>query len=159
VTAAPRAVARRYARALLDVASSQSAGTAQQLQSELADFASQVAANAELRRVLLNPALPVDARRDRVEILETRAEEYAQALNARQGRISAEAVTAVSLDAAQKDALAAALCTSIGKTVELQARVDEAVLGGVLVKVGGRTYDGTLRARLASLRARLASGR
>jgi hypothetical protein len=33
------------------------------------------------------------------------------------------------------------------------------VLGGVLVKVAGRTYDGTLRARLLGLRARLASGR
>ena len=60
---------------------------------------------------------------------------------------------------AQMAALTSALRTTVGKTVELHTRVDKAVLGGVLVKVGGRTYDGTLRARLEGLRARLVSGR
>ena len=71
----------------------------------------------------------------------------------------AEAVTALPLAEAQKAALASALCKTVGKTVELHARVDKNVLGGVLVRVGGRTYDGTLRARLEGLRTRLVSGR
>ena len=48
---------------------------------------------------------------------------------------------------------------TVGKTVELSARVDAAVLGGVQVTVDGRTYDGTVRTRLRGLRARLAAGR
>jgi F-type H+-transporting ATPase subunit delta len=185
VTAPPRAVARRYARALLDVATALPRGTAPQLQKELVAFVRQVEASAELRRVLLNPALSSDAKRrillaladstgaspllrrllellasrDRVAILGALAEEYTQALNQKEGRVTAEAITAVPLAETQKAALATALGTTVGKTVELQSRVDEAVLGGVLVRVGGRTYDGTLRARLAALRAQLVSGR
>jgi F0F1-type ATP synthase delta subunit len=42
--------------------------------------------------------------------------------------------------------------------VEIETRLDPAVLGGVLVRVGGRSYDGTVRARLRALKERLASG-
>jgi F0F1-type ATP synthase delta subunit len=40
--------------------------------------------------------------------------------------------------------------------VDLRTSVDPALLGGVLVRMGGRTYDGTVRARLRELRERLA---
>jgi F-type H+-transporting ATPase subunit delta len=180
----PRALARRYARAVLEVADTQGAGAPSALAGELSGFATLLQTSGELRRALLNPALGADARRrllaglaaaagssplmvrllelvathDRVALLPALAEEYAEALNQREGRVSAEAVTAQPLGEAQRGALAQALRTAVGQSVELKARVDPAVLGGVLVKVGGRTYDGTVRARLAALRQRLASG-
>jgi len=69
-----------------------------------------------------------------------------------------KAVSAVPLAEAQRAALAQALGSAVGRNVELEARVDPAVLGGVRVTVGGRTYDGTVRSRLAALRERLVSG-
>jgi F-type H+-transporting ATPase subunit delta len=181
----PRALARRYARAVLDVAAAQGPTTAAALGAELSDVVGLLEQNHELRSVLQNPGLGGDVRRrvltgiltqagaspllarlmdllagnDRVGLLPALAEEYAEALNQREGRVSAEAVTAVPLEEAQRSALAKALNAAIGKTVELKARVDPAVLGGVRVTMGGRTYDGTVRTRLAALRERLVSGR
>jgi F0F1-type ATP synthase delta subunit len=42
--------------------------------------------------------------------------------------------------------------------VELARRVDADVLGGILVRMGGRTYDGTVRSQLKALRESLAHG-
>ena len=180
----PRALARRYARAALDVAAEQGSPAAAALAGELSALAALLENNDELRRVLPNPGLGSDARRrvlasivaqaggstllarlvdllarnDRVGLLPALAEEYADALNRREGRVSAQSVSAVPLAEAQRAALAQALGSAVGRNVELEARVDPAVLGGVRVTVGGRTYDGTVRSRLAALRERLVSG-
>jgi F-type H+-transporting ATPase subunit delta len=73
----------------------------------------------------------------------------------RRGVVAAQAVSAEPLSDGQRQALALAL----GGNVDLRARVDPAVLGGVLLRIGGLTFDGTVRARLAALRRRLAAGR
>jgi F-type H+-transporting ATPase subunit delta len=175
VTGAPRALARRYARALLDVAG----GDALALRDELRAFGRIVEGHPELRRALLEPGLGTEPRRrvlaavaegagasallrrllgllasrDRVSLLPDVIECYAELANAAQGVVSAEVVSAAPLAEAQRRALAAAL----GGTVELRSREDPALVGGVLVRVGGTTYDGTVRTRLAALRRRLAS--
>ena len=180
----PRAIARRYAKALLDVARVQGPEAPAALQGELSSFARSFEASPELRQALRHPTLRADTRRkvvgaladtggaspllrrlldlvatrDRLELLPALAEEYAEACNAAAGRVSAGAVTAVPLTDSLKAGLSSALSAAVGKAVELKARVDPAVLGGVLVSVGGRTYDGTVRGQLAALRARLASG-
>ena len=46
----------------------------------------------------------------------------------------------------------------IGAEVELATKVEPEVLGGLRVRMGGRTYDGTVGAQLAALRRSLASG-
>ena len=79
-------------------------------------------------------------------------------MNAARGVVQAQATGAIALSANQERALAEALAKATGRKVELTARVDPKVLGGLQVKVGGRTYDGTVRAHLALLRRRLASG-
>jgi len=78
--------------------------------------------------------------------------------NAHRHVASAEVVSAVSLDEDQQRALVGALEKATGMGVEIETRLDPAVLGGVLVRVGGRSYDGTVRARLRALKERLASG-
>ena len=179
----PRALARRYAKALLDVARAQGARPAA-LEQELRGLVRLIDGSFELRSALSLPTLRAEARlrlvralaeagkgspllrlllellaeRDRLALLPALAEEFAEARNAAEGRASAEAVTAVPLAQPQRAALSSALGEAVGKTVELKARVDPALLGGVLVKLGGRTYDGSVRGRLAALRARLASG-
>ena len=174
-----RALARRYARALLDTAGREGTEATLALRDELRACSALVSGQAELQRALRHPGLGAERRRrllaavaeragtttllrrlvdllaarERLALLPDVADAYAEAANAAHGVVSAEAASAVPLGDAQRRALAAAL----GETVELRTRVEPALLGGVLVRVGGRTYDGTVRARLATLRRRLAA--
>jgi len=177
VTGAPRTLARRYGRALLNVAERQGPNAALTLRDELRTFAGSVAGHPELRRAVLHPGLGTEAKarllaavadragastlvrrlldllavRDRVALLEDVVEAYAGLANAALGIVSAEAVSAVALPDPQRRALAAAL----GDAVELRTRVAPHLLGGLLVRVGAKTYDGTVRTRLDTLRQRL----
>ena len=179
MTGSPRAVARRYARALLDVAERAGGEATLELRDELRSFWPIVSDHAGLRRALLHPGLGLEPRRlllaavaeragastllrrlldvlasrDRVTLLPDVVETYAELANAARGIVSAEAVSAVPLPAAQARALSAA----IGGAVELVTGVDPGLVGGVLVRTGGKTYDGTVRTRLNALRRRLAA--
>jgi len=106
---------------------------------------------------LLLRLLDLLAERGRLDVLSAVAESYAVLHNAHKGVVRAEVVTAVPLETTQQRLLETALGqVADAKAVELRAQVDPTVLGGVLVRMAGRTYDGTVRGRLASLRARLA---
>jgi F-type H+-transporting ATPase subunit delta len=70
--------------------------------------------------------------------------------------VAAEAVSATPLDEPQTRAVAKALGAATGRQVDLSARVDPRLLGGMLVKMEGRTYDGSVRARLTALKRTLA---
>lgn len=179
MSGAPRALARRYARALLYVAGREGTEAILALRDELRAFSPLVSGHAGLCRALLHPGLGAEPRRrvlaaladragatvllrrlldllasrDRVALLPAVTETYAELANAARGVVSAEAVSAVALNEAQGRALAAAL----GDAVELRTAVDPALVGGLLVRMGGRTYDGTVRTRLAALRRQLAA--
>jgi F-type H+-transporting ATPase subunit delta len=71
---------------------------------------------------------------------------------------SGEAVSAAPLAEGQKEALRAVLGMSLGLTVNLKTREDPSLLGGLRVTIGGRRYDGSVRAQLRALRERLAAG-
>mgnify|MGYP006782108445 CR=1 FL=1 len=51
-----------------------------------------------------------------------------------------------------------ALARLSGKDVELRSELDPKVIGGVLVRAAGKSYDGTVRGRLRALRSRLVHG-
>lgn len=176
MSGAARPLARRYARALLDVA--RAAGEALAVRDELRALVPAVTGHDALWRALVHPGVSAEvkgrvlaavaetagaspvvrrlvallAARDRVALLPEVAEAYADAANAAQGVVSAEAVSASPLTGDEHRALEAAL----GGAVELRTRVDPDLLGGLLVRVGGTTYDGSVRARLAALGRRLA---
>jgi F-type H+-transporting ATPase subunit delta len=67
-------------------------------------------------------------------------------------------VTAVELDEKQREALTQALAGVSGHDVDLRTRLDPRVIGGVLVRMAGKSYDGTVRGRLKAMRARLVHG-
>ena len=67
------------------------------------------------------------------------------------GEVSAEVISASVLTKAQADRLAAAIQSRIGKTVKLNVSVDEALVGGLIVKVGSTMIDTSIRSRLAAL--------
>jgi len=67
------------------------------------------------------------------------------------GEVTAEVVTAKGLTKAQTEKLAKALNAQVGKTVQIEASVDESLIGGMIVKVGSRMVDTTIKAKLAAL--------
>lgn len=67
------------------------------------------------------------------------------------GEVTAEVMAARALTEAQTKALTEALKSSVGKDVKLHVIVDESLIGGLVVKVGSRMIDTSIRSKLASL--------
>jgi F-type H+-transporting ATPase subunit delta len=67
------------------------------------------------------------------------------------GEVTAEVTAAEALSKAQSDKLAKSLSASVGKTVKLNTTVDESLIGGLIVKVGSKMIDTSIRSKLASL--------
>ncbi len=71
------------------------------------------------------------------------------------GEISAEVTSAHALTAAQETELKAALKSVTGKDVTVNVTVDPSILGGLIVKVGSRQIDTSLRTKLSTLKLAL----
>ena len=67
------------------------------------------------------------------------------------GEVTAEVTSAKALTKAQSDKLAKSLKATTGKTVSLQTKVDESLIGGLIVKVGSKMIDTSIRSKLNSL--------
>jgi F-type H+-transporting ATPase subunit delta len=172
--------ARRYARALLDVALEK--GAAEPLRAELAAMVKLIAAHPDLAALLANPAVSAERKkklaaavaaragatdllarlvtlmgeRDRLDMLPMVSAAYTRLWNAHRGVVAAQAVSAVPLEETELRAVSRALAAASGREVDLSARVDPRLLGGMLVHMEGRTYDGSVRTRLRALRRTLA---
>jgi F-type H+-transporting ATPase subunit delta len=73
----------------------------------------------------------------------------------RANRMTATLVTAAAVDDAMRDSVRVALEGVTGKHVVLDAKVDPALLGGVVIRFGDTVVDGSIKSRLATLRQRL----
>ena len=76
---------------------------------------------------------------------------YRKAYNADHGIVCVRAVSAVALTPEQKQKLTAKLETITGKTIQLENRLDPAVLGGVRLDYDGIQVDGTVKNRLDTI--------
>jgi F-type H+-transporting ATPase subunit delta len=176
------AAARRYARALLDVALEKGDDA---LREQLETLGQLYTGHAELRTLLLHPTVPPEKKtaviaallrgrpsdllqrlvalllqRDRIELLPLIAKAYVRRWNTQKGIVEAEAVSARALDETEARAIAAAAARAVGgKEVELRRRVDPDLMGGLLLRMEGRIFDGSVRARLRALREQLAGTR
>jgi F-type H+-transporting ATPase subunit delta len=86
------------------------------------------------------------------------AVEYQNLLDESANRLHANVTVAREPNDADRTALAAQLSKTMGKTVVPHVIVNPAILGGVIVRVGDRVMDGSVRKRLATLRSRLVAG-
>ena len=68
------------------------------------------------------------------------------------GVVAAEVVSAQPLSAAQMKSVVAALTQALGKTPEVEARVDAGLLGGLKVKVGSKLFDASLKTKLDQMK-------
>jgi F-type H+-transporting ATPase subunit delta len=73
-------------------------------------------------------------------------------LSRHRGEMSATVTAATKLTESQITALRQALKAALGKEIMLEERVDPSLLGGLIVKVGSRMVDSSLRTRLNSLK-------
>ncbi|RKG85268.1 ATP synthase F1 subunit delta [Corallococcus terminator] len=174
-------IARRYARAILDVAAE---GNRTDLVAEqLNAFADVVGHSPELSDVLLNPAYsraqrsdvveavlkalpsPADPAlanalrllvdRNRLGYLPDIARLYRDMADARAGRVRGQVTSAVPLSADAVSQLQQSLQQLTQRNVVLETRVDPSLLGGVSAQVGGTLYDGTLRSQMEQMRRAL----
>lgn len=158
------------------------AGSLDRVEGELFDFGQLVTSSPELAMTLTSPAIPADGKSALVHsLLDGRADPvtaevlaYAmsrlrgrrveaaigelQALAAEQvGRAVAEVWVARPLDDEQRARIIAALSTIQGRPVRLNEKVDPAVIGGALVRVGDVVMDGTIASKLEQARRLIAS--
>jgi F-type H+-transporting ATPase subunit delta len=179
---ASRASARRYARALFDVVSK--SGDVDRTLVELKALGGAITGHAELERALTSAGVPVSAKQsvvrellalqpvskvvarlmtlivenDDVNELAVIVEEFEQRVLELHQVVKAEITSAVPLAADKMAAIEASLAAAAGSRVVITSRVDPAILGGVVAKVGSRVYDGSVVRHLARIRARLVSG-
>jgi F-type H+-transporting ATPase subunit delta len=146
------------------------------------DAAAETAATDELRGVLANPAIPLDQRMDvaekvfaslsrpvlnlvllllkrgRIEQLPRVAAEFRRLDDQRNNIVHATVTSAAPLEADEVEAIRSRLEGLTGSSVDLETSVDTDLLGGVVVRVGDRLIDGSVRGRLERLRNQLAAG-
>ena len=170
---------RRYADAAFEIGLRD--GTLEVWRREL-DAAAAMAADSQLIEVLGNPSTPLDqrleaaqgvfggfsqpvrnlllllVRRGRIEQLPRVAAEFARRDDERNGLTHATATSAAPLGQEEVRAIETRLEAMTGGRVTLELAVDPSLLGGVVVRIGDRLIDGSVRGRLERLRNQLASG-
>ena len=174
----PAAVASRYARALVDVVLAPTSKTQpDRVRQDLHAFEQALTGSPELSTALLSPAVKRARKRAVIERLvkaldlsttarnfllvlidHRRTGELASIIPAfeklvdeRQGRLQVDVVSAQELKPPQQTALVQRLETVSGKQVRLNLKVDESLLGGVMLRLGSTVYDGSVRGRLDAI--------
>ena len=96
--------------------------------------------------------------RGQVEAIPQACEEFAELLDRQEGRQRVEVTTAVPLEAAEVERIGTFVSGLIGREVVVTARVDDSILGGLIVQIGDRLLDGSTQSRLNGLREQLHAG-
>lgn len=169
-------VAERYANALFELALD--SDTLAAVDGDLGRFASLVSESDDLKRLLKSPVFSAEEQARAIGAVLDKAEiggivgnfirvaagnrrlfavpdmigAFRQLLARHRGEVSAEVVSAEPLSEKHVAELKEALKASLGKDVALSAHVDPALIGGLIVKVGSRMIDGSLRTKLNSLK-------
>lgn len=172
--------ARRYAEAAFEVATRD--GTLERWRSEL-ELAAALAGDRRAVAILSNPAIAVERRagvlrdlltdrvsqpvlnllqlmlrRGRIEEMPRVASEYRRLDDERQGIVHATVTSSAELTQDEIRELTVRLEQSSGGRIALDVEVDPSLLGGLVVRVGDRMMDGSVRGRLQRLRNQLLAG-
>ncbi len=173
-------MAGRYALALFDLASD--AGAIDQVSADLKGFADLIDESPDLQRLVRSPVFSVDDQSRALDALLTRAgigglasnflklvaskrrlfavrrmiADYNKLNDAHRKVVRAQVTVAEPLSDEHLAALKSALNEATGgQSVALDVKVDPAIIGGLVVKLGSRMVDGSLRTKLNTLRTRM----
>lgn len=91
----------------------------------------------------------------RLRIVPSLVAEYRRLVNAAQGVVEADVITAIPITDQEAERIGKDLAGITGKTVMLGAKVDHEIMGGLVVRLGDKLMDGSVRTRLQELRRRL----
>ena len=168
-------IAERYATAIFDIA--QQTNALEGLESGLTDLATAIAENEDLRKLVDSPlisrsdqeaailavadkmglvpvlrnALGLMAQKRRLFVVPQLITLLHDMLAEHRGEVTADVVSAKALTKGQSEKLAAVLKARIGQDVIINATVDKDIVGGLIVKVGSKMIDTSIRSKLASL--------
>jgi F-type H+-transporting ATPase subunit delta len=166
----------RYASALFELSSEEKA--TEEVSRQLNTFQSAIDQSEDLRRLVRSPVFSAEdqvaalgavaaqlgitgttlnflklvAKNRRVSVVPDMIKAYATLLASSKGEVAGEVTSAEPLSATQLDDLKAALKSSLGRDVLLSTRVDSSLLGGLIVKVGSRMMDNSLKTKLQTLK-------
>lgn len=175
----PGSVARRYAKALMDIGVANR--TYEGLGREIQRLGKAFASSPELREALSNPVFLLSQRRklleelcrrlavsktvhnftmlllerNRISSLPDIARQIRAMVDLQAGRVRAKVTSAKPLDMAAEVRIKSALERTTGKTVVLEKSEDPALLGGIVTQLGDTVYDGSLVTQLNNMRQRL----
>jgi F-type H+-transporting ATPase subunit delta len=173
----------RYAQAFLDVVTDAKLDAAA-IEGQLTDFLATWNGSSELREVFINPAVPavqkvafldtlnkklmlrkelrnllaVLINNDRIGQVDEVAAAYRKLLQEQLGIRQAEILTARELSAAEREALMTEVGKLAGAKIDASFKLDAAILGGTVVRIGSTVYDGSVRGRLDRLKEELTRG-
>ena len=97
-------------------------------------------------------------RRGRQGLLTEIAQQYQTLLDEKHGRVHAGITLAQEVDARGQKQVIDRLTKALGREVRAFFRADPRILGGVVVRVGDRIYDGSVKRRLNALQRRMLTG-
>ena len=169
-------IAGRYATALFDLASD--AKQVDVVASDLATIKTAVEESADLARLIRSPLISRDdqerailavlkmlgvsdlvrrfvgtvAQNRRLPALGDMIKTFGILLAAERGEVVAKVISAKKLTAKQLEALTKELKSAIGSDVAIEADVDSDLIGGLVVKVGSRMVDSSIRTKLQNLK-------
>lgn len=172
-------VADRYARSLYELASE--SGAVEAVGTALDAFGVLIGESADLKRLIESPVFSADeqsaaldaivakaglepltanflrvvARNRRLFALPAIIKAFGAIAARARGEVIAEVTSAAALNATQEKALKATLKRVAGKDVTLSVTVDPSILGGLVVKIGSRQIDSSLKTKLSSLKLAL----
>jgi F-type H+-transporting ATPase subunit delta len=173
----------RYATAFAEVVTAEKLDTAA-IDGHLTDFLATWIGSPELRTFFVNPAVPaaqkvafldtLNARlglekelrnliavlidNDRVGHVAEVVAAYRQLLQEQLGIRPAEIVTARELAPEERGKLVAEVARLAGAKIDAHFKLDPAILGGTVVRIGSTVYDGSVRGRLERLKEALIAG-
>ena len=169
------ALAERYATALFELADERH--ELDTVAGDLRELRAMLAASGDLTRLVRSPVLSreeqgkamavlaadaklskltadfiaIVARNRRLFAVPGMIEGYLAMLAERRGEITAEVTSARELSKTQQDALGDQLRRVVGSRVAVDIKVDPSLLGGMIVKIGSRMVDGSLKGQLQRL--------
>ncbi|TVQ34971.1 MAG: F0F1 ATP synthase subunit delta [Geminicoccaceae bacterium] len=168
-------LADRYAKALFDLA--EAGGSLDQVAADLRSFTGFLRASPELARTLPSPMVPTEVKIGTIKALAEKAgfqpltvqflgvvatqnrldhvaviiDAYLQQVATFKGEVQAEVMSAAALDDAELAAVQEMIAGAVGKKVRLEASVDPSLLAGMIVRVGSRMVDASLKTKLRNL--------
>ena len=168
-------IAERYATAIFGI--SKESKSLAKLETNLNDLAQALDDSADLRALISSPVVTRDeqgavmaaigkkmklvpemqnglglmAEKRRLFVLPQLVARLRAMIAEDKGEVSAEVTSAKALTKAQADKLAKTLKERVGKDVKINATVDESLIGGLVVKVGSKMIDTSIRSKLNSL--------